>query len=227
MEVKQIGAGTWEEIRDRLRVRLMDTGSCRETLRRCVSEPVGCGFALAAYVELPEEQFGKDRIANVPAALAEAPGFSERKILKEAVDRSAAAEGARLCSVRDFLFGGEPGNMLDRGGEVPEDVPLLVLTTRSGVLGAAALFYPEVQERIAEILGGDYFVLPSSVHEVLIHPVDGEHTAEDLAAIVREVNEQVSPAERLGNRVLRYRADLDLLLVAADLDRERDPERGR
>ena len=107
------------------------------------------------------------------------------------------------------------------GDQMPEDAQLLVLTTEDGILGASTLYYPGMTDRIARIVGGNYYVLPSSVHEVLIMPEGGRMSPEEMAQMVREINEnEVSPKERLGNRVLHYREDLLLLQVAADTDRD-------
>lgn len=46
-----------------------------------------------------------------------------------------------------------------------------LLTTNYGRYGAVALFYPGVKERLAELLGGDYYVGFTSIHGVAIHPV--------------------------------------------------------
>ena len=49
-----------------------------------------------------------------------------------------------------------------------------------------------------------------------------------IPRMVQDINEQeVSPKERLGNRVLHYRADLKELQVAADMDREREGREAR
>ena len=222
--MNKLEIGTYEDIQDRLRVRLMDMKNNREALENAVYEPVGCGYALVAYMELPEE-IAKGGIANVPKGLAEASGFSSRRIMMDARTGSLASDFPMLCPIQEMLFGNGAQNLLT-GGEKPEELTLLVLTTEDGVLGAAALYYPEMQRRIGEIVGGDYFVLPSSVHEVLIMPDDGRMSAKELAAMVRDINEnEVRPDERLGNKVLHYRTDLQKLQVAADLDREKD--RGR
>ena len=51
-------------------------------------------------------------------------------------------------------------------------------------------------------------------------PQNNRMTPEEMARMVRDINEnEVYPDERLGNRVLHYRGDLQLLQVAADVDR--------
>ena len=219
--MNRIEIGTYEDIQDSLRVRLMDMRSNKESLENAVYEPVGCGFALVAYMELPEEIAGGG-IANVPRGLAEVSGFSKRRIMMDAMLGSCAMDYPKLCSLHDMLFGEKSTNLLP--GEIrAEEESLLVLTTEDGRLGAVALYYPGVQAMIGRIVGGDYYVLPSSVHEVLIMPDNGHVNAKELAMMVREINEhEVSPEERLGNKVLHYRIDLQKLQVAADMDHEKD-----
>ena len=229
--ISRLELGTYTDLQDNLRVRLMDIKSNREALENAVYEPVGCGYALVAYLELPEV-FDGGGIANVPKGLAEASGFSPRRIMMDARVGSMAADYPKLCPIQDVLFGAmngvTPQNLLTEG-KMPEEDPLLVLTTEDGRLGAAALFYTGIQKRISEIVGGDYYVLPSSVHEVLIMPDDGHTNARELAEMVQMINEhEVNPEERLGNKVLHFRTDLQKLQVAADMDRDHDlgKERG-
>lgn len=219
---------SYEDIRDSLRVRLMDMKGNAETLENAVYEPVGCGLALVAYMEMPDE-IAAGGIANVPKGLAERmPDTDPQTVLDDAMSGSVSAGHPKLCSIQDMLFGSVTGHDAENylfSGNTPED-PLLVLTTEDGRLGASALLYPGMQEQIGKIVGGDYFVLPSSVHEVLILPDNGEQTPSELARMVKEINEnEVSPQDRLCNRVLRFHAETQELTVAADPDRRREMER--
>ncbi len=221
MNVMKIGS--YEDIRDHLRVRLMDMKANKDKLENAVYEPVGCGYALVAYMELPDE-VAKDGIFNVPKDLAEKLGFNPRRIMLDARLGSMASDFPKLTPMQEVLMWGETHNLLT-GGEMPEGELMLVLTTEEGYLGASALFYTDMQKRIGEIVGGDYYVIPSSVHEVLIMPELGQMNPNDMAAMVKEINElQVAPDERLGNRVMHYRADLDKLQIAADMDRVKEKE---
>ena len=58
---------------------------------------------------------------------------------------------------------------------------------------------------MGELLGNDFFILPSSIHQMLILPDDGQVDAEMLRDMVKEVNAtQVAPAERLTNDVYHF-----------------------
>ena len=96
---------SYEDVQDSLRVRLMDMKSNKDKLENAVYEPVGCGFALVAYMELPEE-IAADGIANVPRSLAESSGFSTRRIMmdarigSQAADFRDSARSRKCCSER-------------------------------------------------------------------------------------------------------------------------------
>jgi len=79
------------------------------------------------------------------------------------------------------------------------------LSNETKINGAAALVNPEVQKMISEKVGGDYYILPSSIHECLIVPMSGSMSYQELEAMVQEVNEtQVMPEERLSDHVYQY-----------------------
>lgn len=91
--------------------------------------------------------------------------------------------------------------------EFPEsnDHGMTVVTNDVGVNGAAVIFYPGVMDKMAEMVEGDYFILPSSVHETIILPDRGEFSPEYLADMVKEINAtQVDPWDRLTDEVYHY-----------------------
>ena len=82
------------------------------------------------------------------------------------------------------------------------DINLHVITNSEKYKGAAAIMNRKALRRFArEHYTNMLFVLPSSVHEMMISPFTAKTTADELSAIVREVNEtQVAPEERLTDR---------------------------
>ena len=88
------------------------------------------------------------------------------------------------------------------------DVPdtMFVLTNDTKVNGAAAILNDDTRQEIADKVG-DFYVLPSSVHETLIIPKDAGMELRDLEQMVQEVNQtQVAPQERLSDHVYEYDA---------------------
>lgn len=85
------------------------------------------------------------------------------------------------------------------------DTIMHVLTNKYRQYGAAVLFYPQMREKLAEQIGSDYFVLPSSIHEVMIVPEQEGMDYQVLKDMVRQVNStDVSPDEILTDEVYHY-----------------------
>lgn len=99
-------------------------------------------------------------------------------------------------------------SMKENGEEIPEWLlaeflerqqkkrpPLFfVLTNTAKLNGAATILYKGELERLRERFGKGFYIIPSSVHEVLLLPETSE-TEETLNRMVREVNETQVPAE--------------------------------
>ena len=100
--------------------------------------------------------------------------------------------------------------------ETPDENCMYVITNESKLFGAASMLYEEPIHKLAEQVGGDLYILPSSVHEVIAVPADFG-SPEELAEMVYEVNvEQVDINDRLSNQVYHYDKDLRTLRLATD-----------
>ena len=72
-----------------------------------------------------------------------------------------------------------------------DDPQIYILTNRYRTNGATALLYEKLLAQIAESFEKDLLILPSSIHEVLIIPVDhiSKSTLDHYATFIREVND--------------------------------------
>ena len=97
----------------------------------------------------------------------------------------------------------------DPAGLLSISFPMYILTNTERLNGAASLLYKGKMEEIAKLLGGDYYVLPSSIHEVIIIPKKEKGTDENyLSQMVDEINhEQLAREEILSNHAYLYHAD--------------------
>ena len=92
---------------------------------------------------------------------------------------------------------------------VPEDVrelecPMWVLSNTQKFNGAVVMLYAGYFGRLAESIGSDLYVLPSSIHEVIAVPAEGMGQF-GLKAMVGEVNScEVMEEEVLSENVYRY-----------------------
>ena len=94
-------------------------------------------------------------------------------------------------------------------------IPFFLLTNQQKVKGATMALSSRVMDRIAEKFGGIY-VLPSSTHEVLIVPKSFMDDPDQLAEMVRQVNEDaVQPEDRLSDNVYEYNPETQSLEIAS------------
>ena len=92
--------------------------------------------------------------------------------------------------------------------------PMYVATNVFKMNGACILLYDGVLKKFAEKIGGDFYILPSSVHEVIFVPANGNMNARYLIQMVREVNAtQVAPDEVLSDNVYIYHADKNFVEI--------------
>lgn len=92
------------------------------------------------------------------------------------------------------------------------------LTNREKLYGASVILYPDYFRKLAEKMGTDLYVLPSSIHEVIAVTVSGMDPS-SLQDIVKEVNGMVGVIredEVLSNNVYRYSRDGSLTCVTLD-----------
>ena len=85
------------------------------------------------------------------------------------------------------------------------DRPMFVLTNKERFLGASCILYLNILEKFALIHQSDIFILPSSIHEVILIPVSESPSREELRSMVREINQtEVADTERLSDNVYLY-----------------------
>jgi hypothetical protein len=93
-------------------------------------------------------------------------------------------------------------------------IPMYVISNKNGMYGASVLMHTKYIREVADRIGFDLLILPSSIHEVIAVPV-GLESIEQLKWMVREVNtSDVSEQEILGDGVYSYSRSEDLLTVA-------------
>ena len=200
---------SWDNVKDKLTVRLLEKNRNREFLANMPYVSVGHGLAVIADINMGEDKGGDWRIA-INNNVLESLGVDRDTLFADAMKNSAVMEPAMLVDMSNALFSPERTNLLDRGEPIaPEDIGgLYVLTNESGSLGAAVLFYPDVKEKAAELLGADYYILPSSCHEVILVPDTAGINAKELCDMVKQANRTVvEEKDILSDNVYHYSRD--------------------
>lgn len=189
----------YTQVRWRLRVIAVGQERYREVLDE-VPHVQCCDLALLM-LYAPQGKEGADRAIVISHRQREQWGKSVVQLYQDAVTSCARALPARLQSLKDAI--GLPG---EEKTAAPE---CLVLTNENNRFGAACIFYPGVQEEAASRIGGSYFALPSSLHEMLLLKDDHMGDAASLKDIVCSVNRrEVEERDILTDSVYYYDAVL-------------------
>lgn len=124
-------------------------------------------------------------------------------LLNEIIDRNAKKE-ERVC---DDYSNDELALMFS-------STDMFVLTNKAKFNGAACILYEKLLDRFSNAVDSDLYILPSSVHEVIILPKSSGYDKNMLQDMVREVNaEGVAADEVLSDNVYEYRrADGKIIL---------------
>lgn len=110
-----------------------------------------------------------------------------------------------MTEVMMELVGVEQAEMMGIVPVDPKDEQMFVATVPDKIHGAGVLAYKDFLEQAAERAGGDFFVIPSSIHELLIVPDNGQMDLASLESMVRDVNAtQVAPEDKLTDSVYHY-----------------------
>ncbi len=159
--------------------------------------------------------------------LAKSLGMGEEELFKAAAENTRRILPPVVQSMNEvimdmFMADGMPKELAEQmiGEQVPE-MTMWVISNERKIDGAASMLYEDKLHNLAEKVGTDLYILPSSVHEVIAVSVEmGE--PEELARMVSEVNmDQVDLSERLSNQVYHYDKDLRKITLATDTPNKR------
>lgn len=156
---------------------------------------------------ITQDQLHADAMVNAPEIKpAVIQGMSE--VITEMMGPDAAMLGIEMPSADELMY---------------------VASTPDKVHGACVISYQDFMDQAAEKLGGDFFILPSSIHEILLVRDDGSANYHDLKNMVQEVNAtQVSPEEKLTDNVYHYDSKAHVFELAEKFEarKERESEVG-
>ena len=170
----------------------------RKWNREMLEEMPHRGFLdLAITYQVPVGGMGSVRITN---ATINAAGITEDELYGAAMENA----GEQGCDVYPL------GNVLESAGypTLPEEdgMRLLIATNRSNFNGAYAILMDGALRGVAEKEGSDVYIIPSSIHEIILVPECPETDGDSISEMVHTVNRTtVSEMDRLSDSVYIYR----------------------
>ena len=200
----------YETVRSRIIFKLINTEKNRELLRDVPYIPFH-DLSIVFQCLVSEERFGNASILihNVHLQLWK---VNARELYECALENTPLLQGYELADMNTVLeemkaLGGIDDEEIE---DMQQEVPMYVLSNKSRINGASCILYKDILKDFAMVVDKDLYVLPSSIHEVILLPSDGTQESEQLKEMVREINQsQVEKEEVLSDSVYYYRRSDD------------------
>ncbi|MGN0353443.1 MAG: DUF5688 family protein [Muricoprocola sp.] len=193
----------FEKVRNHLACKLIHKEKNEELLKN-VPHREFLNLAIVVYYRVEHPKIGNGAIL-VYESHRKMWNVTEEELLR------IAKENTRKI-MPECLMAIEP--LLDLEDEEQMGIPMYVLTNESIIYGAVYMIYDSVLEKIGKILDDDFWLLPSSIHEMIIVPKKSGAYPDELRDIVCEINETEIPQEDiLSDEIYEYDAKMHRLKV--------------
>ncbi len=132
-------------------------------------------------------------------------GITQEQLHADAMANSPVIRPSEIKGMSEALFEMTGKELVPK--VEPEDETMFVATVPDKIHGAGVISYPNFMEDAAEKLGGNFYLLPSSIHEVLLVRDNGTFNSKQLEDMVKDVNAtRVNPEDRLTDHAYHYDA---------------------
>ena len=139
----------------------------------------------------------------------EAWGISMNELLLAARENTPRLFPAQMVDMDEMIQRAGVCMPMDRSA-----IPMYIMTNRQEVNGASVLLYDDVLQTFALKKKTDFYILPSSIHEVILIPKSKSPDLKDLNEMINEVNEtQVQEEEVLSDHAYYYEKNTHTLMM--------------
>ena len=204
----------YEQVRHMLGIKLINRDKNEDLLKRSPHYVYG-DLAAVFIVRIPQFEDGaRGTILIRNENLKFWEGVDKSKLLKDALDCMRKTPPV-IKTIADALRGFMGEQSFEGMPDASDMIQMYVLTNQDLNYGASQILLHENLDEIAERLGvSRMYVIPSSVHEVIVVPVTGECI--DIANMIREVNDTVvSREDILSYNLYLYDADDKVIRIAS------------
>ncbi|MBE5873926.1 MAG: hypothetical protein E7287_05895 [Lachnospiraceae bacterium] len=178
----------FESVKERICYRLIDERQNRELLEK-IPHIKYLDLAICFYYSYQSEQLGNGSILIYHTHLA-MWGVTEQELLRLAHENTPRLFPWQCNSMENVLdeLVGDCYLSQEEKTAFFRDVPMNVLTNSAKTFGASCILYPGVLEQVALELQSGFYILPSSVHEVILLCDGCGESEPELKNMIKEVN---------------------------------------
>ena len=206
----------FNKVKDKIAFKLINFNDNKEILKK-VPYIKFLDLAKVYYVNVNVEGVGEGTILVQNRHMIEW-GVSVEELEKHAVENTPKLSPLQMIDLRDVAERLEEEiseELRDSVPEVRKENKSYVMTNQQKIFGAATMLYKDVIKNHAEKLQCDIYILPSSIHELILIPADFDMDVECMRSTVHDVNRtQVLREEVLSDSVYIYRRETDSISIA-------------
>lgn len=197
----------FEKAKTRLSFKLINTGKNKALLADIPNRPF-FNLSIVYFYLIENPPFHGKATVLIRKSHMDAWNIVEEELYEAAYLNAPQLLQARIENMSQVLDGIFPPGLFE------DMIPMYVLTNREKLFGASCMLYPDELKLFAEKTGSDLFVLPSSVHEVILIPEKSNLNPQSFLDIVAEINHsQVPEEEVLADSVFFYNKKEDALYL--------------
>lgn len=209
-------AQKWENVKERLEIRLVNYERNKERLTELVHRRY-LDFAVLYYVNLDGDNHEQYSFC-ITRVLLERWNVSAEELERTARQNQREQNATVIRSIYDVLGGGTAMKDQDKRSDIPT---IYVLSNRQGLFGASAVLDQETLEQFVAEKHTDLLLLPASVHEMLLLMEEMPYEIGELQSMVESINASCVAAEEvLSSHVYRYSAKTKELSIADECGTE-------
>ena len=180
-------------------------------------------IALVLYMKVTEYE-GCVTSTKIRQGMLEQWGKECDEVFKEAILNTYFMSPPRIYRWEQMIFNpeyeGESFMNLGDKCELKKDAMGNCLSTTKKTNGAVAVFLPGVAEQLAYMLDSDFYMVFTSVHEVMIHN-DKFVEPEDLQCVLRDTIREATPKEDyLTSRIYQYNRETHKFICVTPLEKD-------
>lgn len=203
----------YEDIQDKIFYKVVGTETNKKNFRERLYTDIGNGLSFVYEIQHLTEKNDVYASIKITHDLIHAYDYDVKKLKEVALHNTPYLFPQKITTLLDARYDRETA--IDLTEKCKNQESAYVLSNMHNINGATVLFYPDLQKRLAEYMENNYYVLPSSVHEVIIMPEGNGMMAEEMEWMVRDVNRNhVKREDILLDKVLYYDREKEKLRLA-------------
>lgn len=212
----------YEKTKKRLFIRLLNADKYAEDLKDAVYKTLG-DIALVLYMKVTEYQ-GCVTSTKIRRGMLEQWKKDSDEVFKEALLNTYFMSPPRIYRWEQMIFNpeyeGESFMNVGDNSKLTKEAMGNCLSTTKKTNGAVAVFLPGVAQRLAYLLDSDFYMVFTSVHEVMIHN-DRNVEPADLQCVLEDTIKEATPKEDyLTSRIYQYNRESHKFICVTPVDEE-------